>query len=1263
MKLPTVSLTMMPYVRALKIISWIVVGIFTTLFCLLFTIPGNQAIVWGVNKLVPGVTISDLQARLYDNQAFNLDIDTPTLQLNASGVKLDLTWWQCEGLCIALAIDEVNGALRQADTSTADTNSTAEAGSEVVPENDETPNEAEQQSSFMARWPIAFDVQITALSFWQAEQQSVAKALKLSGIWRHSALELEQVSLDTLQHTSVSKDTSAEPRKAIVLPAISPEALFPLPLHASLKSLRINDVSLISQTDGSSQQVSTPSSNEPLNISNLALSAEVTANQIAISVLELSLMQYQSSATLLIQPNQVEAALNIAGNGQQLNAKLAGPWSNLALDLASQAPWPVKVAGTVNVSEADWPITLDAEFAQLPAYNLGEEHGSIELVQAKLGLHGRLSDFQLRASAQGQSSQYGPVTLSTELSGSQAALKVKTLKLQSELGHLQASSAVTLAPDLALDAELNWQGVQLQKLLGYPSLLAGNVQFSFKQSTTGWLAKVDNLESSGTLNQFPLTLKLQGEVDDQLLAKVAKAELQYGSSFVELSGRIQQQLQLAGKWQLDLDQKSGFGVIAKGNGTLQVSGKRTAPELKLDAAIAMLDVADVKLQDASAKIDYQHTQVGKVNADIHVAELQVAKQQLKALSAQVKGSVAKHTLSVKGEGDDFHFAFGALGGIVKQAWQGEVTQLQGVLAGLSLQQTSAAKLRVAGNGEFKLDELCIKSPLSQLCSSVSLNAAQQGQVKVALANLDWQEFWPVMPRQMRLAGAANGELDASFGPQGIQTLAGSFNADNSLVILEQEGLISTLDLGDISANVTAKGSHLQVSLKNAESQLSTFALQLETQLGQATPPIKGELSLAKLDLAQLDSLVAQALNRSLDLRGNVQGQVSFKGALARPELHGHLAVEQLFASNEKSPLQLTDSNLNMSFQGQTLEVNGQLNDHQAGSLALEGKVAWQQEWWMDLRLSGQDLLLTPQTGVEFKVNSDISVSLEQQMAKVKGKLAVPYGRIAIKSLPENAVSISADQIFVDNAEETPESLPFRYDVQLQVDVLDNVRIDSFGLKSYITGGIALSKQNDTPVVGSGELSLVDGTFKAFGQDLQIKTGQIGFSGALDKPYLHVNAIRNPATTANGVIAGLQLTGPASAPNFTVYSEPAMDQSHALSYLLNGQPLGEGESDKNVLLTNLILSQGLGRGEGVLQKVGKGIGLSDVNVGTKGAGEGTQVEVSGYLTPSVQVKYSVGVFDSLSEIAIRYQIFSKLYVEITSGLYDSIDLLYRFDWGQ
>ncbi|MFM9816158.1 translocation/assembly module TamB domain-containing protein, partial [Streptomyces scabiei] len=81
---------------------------------------------------------------------------------------------------------------------------------------------------------------------------------------------------------------------------------------------------------------------------------------------------------------------------------------------------------------------------------------------------------------------------------------------------------------------------------------------------------------------------------------------------------------------------------------------------------------------------------------------------------------------------------------------------------------------------------------------------------------------------------------------------------------------------------------------------------------------------------------------------------------------------------------------------------------------------------------------------------------------------------------------------------------------------------------------------------------------------------------IDKPYLNIKAIRNPENTANDVVAGVTLTGNVEQPSLKVFSEPAMDQGQSLAYLLNGQPLDEGDSSTDAMLTQLLLAQGVSR---------------------------------------------------------------------------------------
>jgi translocation and assembly module TamB len=87
--------------------------------------------------------------------------------------------------------------------------------------------------------------------------------------------------------------------------------------------------------------------------------------------------------------------------------------------------------------------------------------------------------------------------------------------------------------------------------------------------------------------------------------------------------------------------------------------------------------------------------------------------------------------------------------------------------------------------------------------------------------------------------------------------------------------------------------------------------------------------------------------------------------------------------------------------------------------------------------------------------------------------------------------------------------------------------------------------------------------------------------------------------------------------------------------------------------------GVGRSENLISKVGNKFGFEDVNLDTSGQGGDTQLSLTGTVAPGVQIRYGVGVFDSISEVAIRYELLPKLYIEAVNGRSNAIDIYYQF----
>ncbi|WP_354625249.1 translocation/assembly module TamB domain-containing protein [Psychromonas sp. MME2] len=97
------------------------------------------------------------------------------------------------------------------------------------------------------------------------------------------------------------------------------------------------------------------------------------------------------------------------------------------------------------------------------------------------------------------------------------------------------------------------------------------------------------------------------------------------------------------------------------------------------------------------------------------------------------------------------------------------------------------------------------------------------------------------------------------------------------------------------------------------------------------------------------------------------------------------------------------------------------------------------------------------------------------------------------------------------------------------------------------------------------------------------------------------------------------------------------------------------------MTSMLINLGTGSSSEILSGFGNNLGIQDLALSSSGTGDEQSVDVSGYITDDIQLSYGVGVFDSFSVVALRYEMFERFFVEASSGLYQAIDAYYEFDW--
>ena len=97
------------------------------------------------------------------------------------------------------------------------------------------------------------------------------------------------------------------------------------------------------------------------------------------------------------------------------------------------------------------------------------------------------------------------------------------------------------------------------------------------------------------------------------------------------------------------------------------------------------------------------------------------------------------------------------------------------------------------------------------------------------------------------------------------------------------------------------------------------------------------------------------------------------------------------------------------------------------------------------------------------------------------------------------------------------------------------------------------------------------------------------------------------------------------------------------------------------MTSALIGLGASQAGRVVGKIGEAAGIEGLTVDTAGRGTDSQVVLSGYVLPGLQVKYGMGIFDSLTTLTLRYRLLPKLYLQAVSGTGQAFDVLWRFEF--
>lgn len=976
-----------------------------------------------------------------------------------------------------------------------------------------------------------------------------------------------------------------------------------------------------------------------------------------------------SGTAQLINDWPVDITLNSTLNidplkGEKVKLKVGGEVrKQLELGVNLSGPVDMSLRAQTQLAEAGLPFNLEINSKQLYWPFTGEKQYQADDLKLKLG--GKMTDYTLsfRTAVKGQG--VPPADITIDAKGNERQVSLDKLTVAALEGKTELTALLDWQQAISWRGELALRGINTAKVApDWPSKLDGLIKTNGSLYGGTWQMNVPEVKITGNVKQNKVNVDGSLRGNSYMQWTIPGLHVALGNNTADVKGEL-------GVKDLNLDANidapkldnmlPGLGGTAKG--LVKIRGTVDAPQLLADITARGLRWQELSIAQVRVDGDVNSTDQIAGNLDVRVERIVQPGVNIGLVHLAAKGNEKQHALQLQIQGEPVSGQLALSGSFDRkeERWKGALsnTRFQTPVGPWSINRDIALDYR---NLEQKISigPHCWVNPNAELCVPQTIDAGAAGHAIVNLNRFDLAMLKPFMPEATQASGVFSGNADVTWDttkeglPQGKVTLSG-------------RNVKVTQIVNDAPLPVAFDTLNLNADLHNNRAELGwlirlTNNGQLDGQV-QVTDPqgrrnLGGNVNIRNFSLAMINPIFSRGekadgkLNANLRLGGNVQS----------PLLYGQMQLNGIDVDGNFMPFDMQPSQITMNFNGASSTLQGDIRTQQ-GQISLDGDADWRQidNWRARIAAKGSRVRITVPPMVRLDVSPDVEFKATPSLFTLDGNVDIPWARIVVKDVPESAVGVSRDEVMLNSnlQPEKTQSASIPINSNLNIHVGNNVRLDAFGLKARLTGDLKVAQ--DKQGLGlNGQINIPEGRFHAYGQDLIVRKGELLFSGPPDQPLLNIEAIRNPDSTENDVIAGVRVTGSADQPKAEVFSDPAMSQQEALSYLVRGQGLDSGQSD-SAAMTSMLIGMGVAQSGQVVGKIGETFGVSNLALDTQGVGDSSQVVVSGYVLPGLQVKYGVGIFDSLATLTLRYRLMPKLYLEAVSGVDQALDLLYQFEF--
>lgn len=846
--------------------------------------------------------------------------------------------------------------------------------------------------------------------------------------------------------------------------------------------------------------------------------------------------------------------------------------------------------------------------------------------------------------------------------GDLSQLNLQRIQIDTLDGSSLGQGQVAWQPQLQWTAKLHGENFNPATLLPqWPGKLAFDIRSEGKQTEEGLVTHTDLKHLSGKLREQPVELHTQVDTKSNNIV-IENLKLRSGRAKFSAKGSIGDTFNLSWKLQApELDE-----LIPDAHGILNAHGRflgpQQTPQITLDLNGQQLVYRDYKLENiqSTANVDLGGDKAVRVN--LKTTNLQIGNRRFNQIQTTLGGSAVEHRLKIDATTARTSLKLNINGQLKNQHWQGRLTQADVTAKQLGtwrLEQTASVQLMALTS--LQTDPLCWSNKPSRFCLQMNYkNGEWNAQTKGRMLNLAWLDF--LVPEGMEITG--NADLDASGHWQA--SASPEINADITLgsgsisyPLIEGERDRWDYQSGSLNARLDASGvsSQLQLSMLkedqlNAQLNLPGFDL-LQPDIEQQ--PIQGKVrvSFGNLDLIEILLPEVQQPQGNLNIAFDIQGTFRQPLLKGQAELNnGNLLIPRLG---------LTLKNISINARSESADIlsfniGAESGD---GKVQIKGttKLNADEGWPTTAKITGENFQVSVIPEARVQVSPDLNISIQRREIHINGVVNVPYARIQPKDVT-SAVTVSSDTVIVGQKQTVEE----KWLIYTEVRMILGKRVSYYGhgFEGRVEGNVVLRDEPGQLTTASGELTIPDGRYEAYGQQLSVNQGRILFTGGpVTNPGLDIRAVR----TVVDVVAGIRVQGTLQSPQLELFSIPPMGQSDTLAYLLLGRPIsGETSQQDGALLAQAALALSLKGGDTLARSIGDRFGLEEMRIQAGGAGDEASLVIGRYLSPRIYVSYGVGLIQAVNTATISYEISRRWQFRAEAGEHQGGDFIYTIEKG-